>query len=426
MHSAIISNGTTTNRQRLAWFFLLGSFVICAVISIATPILISQGIQRATRPLNIEAVANQGTIGIFHEDIGTQALFAGEPARMLDVGNRILTNVTDSALLVIYPPDYARILARIQLYGNTDLSIEQATVPRFQASDALPKMVITLISGRIRLSVPPEQTRPFLILVKTPQAETELVHTGQYSFTVTNSQTELSVQEGQAAISAASQTLTLNTDERAVVATTNPPTGPLSTERNLLQNGDFNLDLLQWVVLEWTVERPDQPSGDLGVQNRIGEPTLVMRRLGLGHADTGVRQILDRDVTDFKSLQLIVSMRINEQSLAVCGNRGSECPLMVRIEYEDVNGGVREWQQGFYALGAIASDTPDVCVSCPPPRNPHAQVTAGQVSFYESDNLLEKLQQQDIQVAYIRNVSLIASGHTFDVEVIDVALMAAE
>ncbi|GAB4153913.1 MAG: hypothetical protein Fur0021_20070 [Candidatus Promineifilaceae bacterium] len=419
-------NDTVASRQRLAWFFLLGAFAICAAVSVATPILINQGIQRATRPLTIEAVANQGTVGIFHEDTGTVALFTGELARAVEAGSRILTNATDSALLVIYPPDHERILGRIQLYGNSNLFIERATVPRFQASDALPQMVINLTSGRVRLSLPPEETRPFSILVKTPQAEAELAHTGQYSLSVTNVETELSVQEGQATVTAAGQALTLNTDERAVVATGNPPAGPLSTERNLLQNGDFNRDLFDWVVLEWNVERPDQPSGDLGVQNRIGEPTLVMRRLGLGHADTGVRQIVDKDVTDFKSLQLVVSMRINEQSLAVCGNRGSECPLMVRIEYEDVNGGVREWQQGFYALGAVASDTPDVCVSCPPPRNPHEHVTVGQVNFYESDNLLEKLQQQDIQVAYIRNVSLIASGHTFDVEVIDVALMAAE
>lgn len=419
-------NDTTASRQRLAWFFLLGGFVICAAISIATPILISRGIQQATRPLTIEAVANQGTVGIFHEDTGTRALFTGEPTRAVDAGSRILTNATDSALLVIYPPGHERILGRIQLYGNTSLFIEQATVPRFQASDALPQMVISLTSGRVRVSLPPEETRPFLMLVKTPQGEAELAHTGQYSLSVTNVETELSVQEGQATVTAAGQTLTLDTDERAVVMPDNPPAGPLSTERNLLQNGDFNRALSDWAVLDWIVERPDQPAGDLGVQNRIGEPTLVIRRLGLGHADTGVRQIVDKDVTDFKSLQVIVSMRINEQSLAVCGNRGSECPLTVRIEYEDVNGGVREWQQGFYALGGVASDTPDVCVSCPPPRNPHEHMTVGQVNFYESDNLLEKLQQQDILVTHIRNVSLIASGHTFDVEVIDVALMAAE
>ena len=117
----MMSNDTLASRQRLAWFFLAGSFLVCAAIAVITPILISRGIQHATRPLTIEAVANQGTVGIFHEDTGTSALFTGEPTRAVDAGSRILTNATDSALLVVYPPDHGRILGRIQVYGNTNL-----------------------------------------------------------------------------------------------------------------------------------------------------------------------------------------------------------------------------------------------------------------------------------------------------------------
>jgi len=119
-------------------------------------------------------------------------------------------------------------------------------------------------------------------------------------------------------------------------------------------------------------------------------------------------------------------MEVAEQSLGVCGQQGSECPLILRIEYTDVNGVDQIWQQGFFAVGEIASTTPDVCVACPPPLNEHQRVPYKQLVFYESDNLMEKLRLLDAQPQQIKTMTLIASGHTFDMRVADVALMARE
>jgi hypothetical protein len=67
-----------------------------------------------------------------------------------------------------------------------------------------------------------------------------------------------------------------------------------------------------------------------------------------------------------------------------------------------------------------------VCVACPPPLNEHQQVPYEQLVFFESENLLERLGQLDILPRQIKTITLIVSGHEFETEVVDVALIAEE
>jgi hypothetical protein len=175
-----------------------------------------------------------------------------------------------------------------------------------------------------------------------------------------------------------------------------------------------------------SVEIIDQQPVELAVIELGTEPAIRFNRVGIGHADAGLRQLINQDVTDFDSMILMISMMISEQSLGVCGQQGSECPLIVRIEYIDENNVDQTWQQGFYAVGDISSETPDVCIACPPPLNEHQRIPFGQLVFYESDNLLNQLDLQGILPVQVKSITLISSGHTFDTNVIDVALMARE
>jgi hypothetical protein len=100
--------------------------------------------------------------------------------------------------------------------------------------------------------------------------------------------------------------------------------------------------------------------------------------------------------------------------------------VIVRIEYVDVNGVDQTWQKGFYASGNVGPDTPDVCVACPPPLNEHQRVPFGQIAFYESENLLEKLGQIGVSPAKIKSITVIASGHSFESQIFDLSLIAVE
>jgi hypothetical protein len=413
-------------RVNIAWLLLLASFLICIGITIAVPLLARQFIQGSTRSLTIQVQANQGTVGLLIGDSESEALFAGEPAQDLNSTGSILTNATDQALLLVSTADGDQLIARAQVYGNTSVSVERATSPRFPSSSSEQNLDLILKGGRLLLTIPRLDDLPLAVRVEYPQGQSTIHEPGVYSILASNAETQIAVLQGEAEIITDQDQLTLSLDQRAVVPSDSAIIGPLDSERNLLKNGDFESGFDEWVVISTNLELADQPTVEIKIDSQDGEPTLSFQRLGIGHADSGIRQIVDQDVTDFDDLRLALSMRVNEQSLGVCGEQGSECPLMVRIDYEGVNGVDQTWLQGFFAQGNIGQTTPDVCVACPPPLNEHYNIPYRQLGFYESDNLLEKLGQIAILPRRVKSITLIASGHTFDTEVIDVALLANE
>lgn len=266
------------------------------------------------------------------------------------------------------------------------------------------------------------------IRIETPQGgEVILEDAGQYSVQTTNAATAIVVLEGRASVLAGQRGMVLVENQRAMIPVEGNLVGPLSSERDVVRNGSFNEELAGWIRVAGTVDLPDQSEVEVSIAGDDGDEVLRFHRVGLGHADAAVRQVVNQDVTDFASLELFVTMRIVEQSLGVCGQQGSECPLFVRIEYEDVYGTNQVWQQGFFSVGEFeAGSTPDVCQFCAAPINRHIRVPPDQVYFYESGNLLEQLAQQNIRPRIITGISLAAQGHTFDTHVVDVSLIAVE
>ncbi|GMQ79309.1 MAG: hypothetical protein BMS9Abin02_1885 [Anaerolineae bacterium] len=413
-------------RDKLAWFILLASFFICVAISIIIPLGINTFIQQSTRELDVNVQANQGTVGILHADNEAGAIFAGDPAQSLEAGGAVLTNDRDTALILISTPDGEAQIARIQVYGNTNIGFERAQTPRFRASTSNNDLQLTLNNGRMLLNIPESASRDLDFSLDVPQGFIELKEEGQYSVMANNNETQVSVMVGEAVVRQDGSSLTLGQDQRAVLVSGAPIQGPLGTERNLIANGKFSDGFEEWVPLASNVELTDQPDVDIVIEQVSEEPAVGLIRTGIGHADAGLRQILSQDVTDFQNLRLLVSMIIAEQSLGVCGQQGSECPLTIRLEYVDTNGVDQVWQQGFFANGVFSPDTPDVCVTCPPPSNVHHQVPFQQLVFYESDNLMERLGQLGIQPRQLKTITIIASGHTFDTKILEIAVVAEE
>lgn len=417
------------SRQRFAWAVLLTSFFFCMALAGGTVLGISSFLRRSTRPLPISLQANQGTVVVYQDGNASRAVRLGDSPQTINPNEHVQTNATDTGLLLVYPPESPEIMARIQVYGNSNLQIHQATSPRFTFSNSNDQtLILRLVSGRLKLIVPELPDSRFVVYIETPQGvELTVRNAGQYSLLVSPAETQVAVQEGQALITAQGEELPLVTDQRATIADGSSPVGPLNSERDLLQNGNFADGLAEWILIRGDIERPDQPAGEVQVRDISGAPTLRFSRVGLGHADVTVRQVLNQDVTDYQSLRLEVTMRIINQSIGVCGVEGSECPLTIALDYEDANGADRTWQQGYFAIGEIdANSTPDVCRFCPAPLNEHIRVPQSQLVFYESRNLLEQLAQQGIPAQRINAVRLIAAGHTFEVEVVAVSLLAEE
>jgi hypothetical protein len=427
--SQLRSRAISGSRERLAWTILLASLFVCLGLTVAVPVTVNLGLQLATRPLDLFAQSVQGTVVVQHNGASAMPLLSGAPAVKLNPAGVIITNSPDTALLMIQAPRSNTVLAWLQIYGGSNLRVEKATAPRFEMSSQEQFLQSYLAAGRIQIAVPAQSGRAFAVRVITPHGEVGLREPGRYTVEVSQSETQVAVQAGEAWVMALEQSLVLQGEERAVLVAAHPPQGPLDSERNLIRNGDFGDGLAHWVILAGDVERPDQPAVKAELTTTIeGESALRFERIGVGHADRAVRQIVEQDVTDFTALRVYVTLRLLEQSLAVCGRDGSECPLLVRIVYEDLNGIERTWQQGFYAVGEFHPDeTPDVCLTCTAPYNSHEYAPQGQLFPFESPNLIEALARDGLlPPRRIKSVFLVASGHSFESYVIDVALMAQQ
>jgi len=418
-------------RQRLAWAVVLASFVTFVALMVLVPLTANVVLQRAVRPLIVQIQANEGTVGIQQGDNGTSALFAGDIPQELNAGGTILTNATDTALLQVLTPDEMQVVARIQVYGNTNVGLVEGNGPRFGVSSADNRLELDLNGGRLRISVPRWDDpfeRPLFLHLTVPQGEIIIREPGQYSVTAVNQETQISVLEGQASVVGNEGSLVLAADERVVMPAEGPLRGPLDTERNLMRNGDFGRDFEEWFLPVGDIEIADQPEVEIRVITQTSETKLKFSRVGRGHVDASVVQYVEQDlqdITDYQSLQLLIWMQVLDQSVPVCGTVGSECPLTIEIEYTDINGNDQIWRQGFYAVGAVGAD-PAECTTCESPRNNHIRIPFNQPYFYESDNLLEQLGQLNILPRHIKSISIVAAGHTFDVEVLEMALMARE
>lgn len=414
-------------RQRLAWIVLLASFTMCAFFTIAVPVGVNAALHNMKRNLFTLVQANQGTVRVDIPSGDSRVVIAGESDLPVEAGARILTDETSTASLLAYPSDSAvNPLARLQIYSRSLVILDEASAPRFSVSDEAQNLQLHLDNGRIQFTVPQDGGRPFAVAVTTPHGQMFVDQPGQYALLVDNAGTQVSVQEGQADVLANGQGLRLGADQRAEIAAGGEMVGPLSTSRDLVRNGDFFDSWADWSLYVWNVELSDQPEGTSEIVEVGGEPAVAFSRQGTGHADVRLRQVIGQDVTDYQALRLLLTFQITDHSLGVCGIQGSECPLFIRVNYTDERGVKRTWQHGFYSLGDVSPTTPDACVSCAVIQDTHQRVPLGQISFYEADFLAELARQGAPLPAFIEDVSLVASGHSFQVEILDVALIVEE
>ncbi|GIK57151.1 MAG: hypothetical protein HND44_20495 [Chloroflexi bacterium] len=426
----ILDEKLSLERQRTAWIVLIASFTVFTLICISTPVLVNAYLQNATRPLDVVVQANQGTVGIDDEAGGRRAVIVGDTGQSIVTGEHVLTGNTATALVSVRPPESDQLLASFQVYSNTDFHLLKAETPRFEVSGHGRTLVARLDNGRIRLNVAEAAGRPFTLQLLTPQGEVLIAEPGQYAVVVRSEDkdTQVTVRSGKVDILAAGQVLTLLPGSRGRIPTGSSPEGPLGTERNLIVNGDFSRSREQWILNPWIVELAAQPEGQVRTLDVGGEPRLNVTRQGIGHAEVSLRQVINQDVSELTSLRLLFTFRILNETLGVCGVKGSECPLFVRVNYVDEAGASNTWQQGFYATGEVDPNlTPDICTTCAMVQGPHIRVPAQQDYFYEIADFREELARHGrLPPRLIESISLVFSGHGFEVEVADVALLAEE
>lgn len=395
----------TRNRERLAWIILLISFALCVSLAVGVPLGIRQFLLTATRAQPTLLQPQRGTPGLQRGGRG-DLIALRDPTWDVPGGSVVTTDSAAQALLTFYAPaSESETVATVQVYGNTRLRLASARSPRFGLSPLPHRVALQVESGRVRVTIFPAGGRETTAQLRTPYL-TAMLTAGSYEARVDGA-TEFIVREGHAEVTAAGRSISLNDGQR-----TTSQAGPtllevLPAARNLFINGDFRQPLeVGWET--YTIE-----AGTVQTTTVAGRPAARFFRDGIGHAEVGIRQVLNYDVRDFTSLVLHLSVIVQGQSLPGCGSAGSECPIIIRIDYQDIYGGDRVWYHGFYSIPKAETDYL-YWWSDPIPLQTWVS--------YDSDNLM----QSDAPPALVKSITIYASGHSFDALVTEVELLAQE
>jgi hypothetical protein len=353
-------------------------------------------------------------------------LLAHEAPITISPGSTIRNDAEAETLLTINDPESGNPLGMIQIYPNTEIQIQVAKSPRYESSNADHRIEILVNLGRIRLSLVRELNRALDFRSHTPHAQFLLLKAGSYSLDVSERQSQVTVRAGTALIYAKGGQLEIAENTRGTVGDDGIPVGPLRPAINLIANGDFRESLENnWHVRANSADA-SQPAGNAELITSGGKEVVSLSREGTGHAETGIYQLLNQNLSDFRTLILHVTARMDYQSLGICGALGSECPLMVRIDYEDIDGNPLQWVQGFYYWVDPAAPNPTVCETCPPPRQEHEQHAQATEFFYDSPNLIELLSLAGNKPSRITSIYIYASGHSYNVQISEVELLVEE
>lgn len=429
---------TEAQLQRLAWAILLAAFAACAGLAVLIPWQTLIYLRTAHVGTATRAAALVGTL-LLRRGAGEEpvAITPGNVHPRVLEGDLVIADSQSQGLLIFSEPAPApaRDLATVQIYPNTQVEIRRARYPRFAVSPEPARIFLYVSIGRVRVTRL-EGSRALHLVVQTPHGQAEVL-SGTLAVEVQNERTDFTVRGGVSRVQGRGSIQELRRDQRARIGLDGRVEGPLGAGRNLLpdlfqaplpeRDPEGPAPPNQWAIFNF-VKQPGEPAGRVAQTAEAGRRALTLARTGFDHAQTGLFLILNQDVRDFRSLQLHISLKILAQDVAVCGVVGTECPLMIRLEYKDINGNDRQWLQGFYAIGEVTPQTPDRCLPqvCPPPYNPHVRVPLGEWYTFDSGNLMETLRAAGAPPATLTRLRIYASGHSYAVMFSELELIGEE
>ncbi len=412
--------------ETVAWMVLFAALTICLTLALGTPLAIRGYVLHNTRPLIINLHPRSGTVT--RQEPGSATAVLVTQVTEIQPNRRIhLTDSGDDALLLFYHPDEPDLpIVTVQLYGRTEVIVDRARTPRFDASKLPHYVELDIRRGaNTRITVEGD-ARAATLRLQTPHGAIDLTE-GTYSVTVERQQTLFNVSAGQAYVPSPTtgEMLVLTNLQR--VELTEAGIGEITVgARDILRNrnGNFQENLTNYWQI-YTKTAFDDESGGTVHQTETSDNQRIVNftRVGREHAETGIIQELNMDIRGAKSLRVQARIRVDAQTIGVCGSLGTECPIMLRLEFTDLDSNApREWLQGFYSIDGTDGAFCQICQW----RVQHYQVPLSVWYDYESPDLLPLLREQDIEPSSLVSIKVYASGHTYRSAIDDLAILIGE
>lgn len=428
--------------ERLAWLVLLTSFVIFCALVVGVPATVLSLINTATLPAHSHIRLQAGKV-LTLEPNAVRASFVDLNGFSVEDGT--LITVDDDGqqsvgLLTFAVGQDSGPFTTLNLYAGTQMRVVSARTPRFWRSVRSPQVTLEMLTGRADVRV--YEANDFRLDLNTPYGTMRLDE-GLYSVQVDKlivdpakpEQTDL--KQGAALLqvlsgSAQAQSQLSNTTNALITIPAGQQaklqigqTAQVSPQpnRNLVRNNHFARsffdDQQDWQYAATTALPEDKP-GQLTVTRGEKGAVISIERSGINASSTSLSQQIEASIEKSRQVILRADFAIAYQSLEVCGSQGSECPLMIKIVFQEKNGNQREWIQGFYVRGIPNAQLPDYVRTNPQLR--HLKKRPGEREVFESENLLNAVPNAQA----IKSVSIVAEGHSLKLDVYGLDLIVVD
>ena len=444
--------GGANSPERIAWIVLLGAFALFCSLTLTGIFGVYHYLFRSTVPMSALLNVAKGTVGITGADLRETVERERE-----DLTNTVTSISTDSlSQATIQFRDAvesdsvsAPLLAAVTLQGDTFVTFNHAIRPRFDWSQDPQHIQFSRLTGQLDVLVTGVQDHPFFLMdIYTDDLNTDrgvhiqLRSNGRFRLTVSEDEIRLLNLAGAVSAFFGDDPALRNPVEAGkelLIRIGNRSIRTLDTTRILSVNGDFSLQDTP-IGQVYTPDAPpswscrglpaQDPPGYYSLVEYDGRVGVSLRRHSNAttHGEISCMQVFEAESLDaraFESLSILATFSLNYQSLSLCGTKGSECPLMVHINYSTnyrQADNISNWFRGFYYEDQAASQYKKRCSSC---LQDHIDTNANVWYTFDSGNLLNLIAEEE-QPVFINSIRFYASGHQFDAVVSEVILLAVE
>jgi len=416
--------------QRLAWGVLLIAFAIFCIVCVVSGIGLNFFLFQSTIPMSSWLNVARGSAGANEQlaDTSTSVSFNAD----------LRTAAQSQATLAFVDQESNnRLIASVTLKENTSLRLQSASRPRFNWSTTGYQVDLTRISGKFDVLIAEGLDRDVSIRLTTSQgALVNIKNSGRYSIDTSDASVRVINREGDAILIPPNLEygIAVSPQNQGIVYTSNNQVEVKPGYVDLLRNSYFRkmnpnvtvgAELDGWVCAN---DANDNPRGSYRSQFLDGVMTLRLERYenATSHGRTSCLQTFQPGLTlvdsPYNYFGLRATFRINFQSLNACGFDGSECPLMLRMDYTDQRGEAHTWFHGFYAVNDPQRESPLRCDSC---AQEHEFINKDTWYTYESGSLFSLFPPDQRPVSII-GVMFYASGHQYDVQISEIALLGGQ
>ena len=432
--------------QIIAWTVVILSFICFCGLSAAAARGLYWFAFDSPVSLTVRLVVSQGNVILQAPNGEKRGIY---DSQLVDPQTMIIVNDNAQGVLEFLDSYSSQVITTVTLTAGSQLTLQEASRPRFEVSRHPFLITLNGASGQMLISATPG-TRAFQMEINSSVGSAELTSDGTYTVYTdrapnTNG-TRLNVfnQGGEAWLQLPSSqrvkvwpnTIAYAVDGSSMVKANDSPytllaSGLFADQSTLPTTTDVLPD--GWQCSTGAVG--NEPAGVWQRSAAFEHGALHLWRVGqnLSHGETsclitpnGPDGLLDTGA--YGSLRLHVRFKLIAhdlltnnlpvQDVPVCGVQATECPIMLEIvSSADPTDPAQtsSWHHGFYAMSDARYKF--ICDTC---RVAHERVNPDVWYFYDSGDLRQQLTDGG---RYIKQISVYASGHEYDVAIGEVTLL---